>query len=186
MSAATLERMLFTRERYDAMIAEGILTEDDRVELVNGEIIKKMSIGPNHLRCVNLLNRSLVILYGESAIVSVQNPIALNEFSEPEPDLSVLRSVEGDYGRCLPEPKDVLFLVEVADTSLKIDREQKVPLYAAGDIPAVWLVDLIGGVVTVFTEPDGNRYRKAEVFGKGDAIPVPGADAAIEAGAFLP
>jgi Uma2 family endonuclease len=145
-------RMRFSVDRYEAMIRGGILTENDRVELLHGEIVEKMPIGPHHLACVNRLNRHLQRLAGDRAIVSVQNPIRLED-SEPEPDVALLRPRPDDYAAATPGPADVFLVIEVADTSLDDDRTTKAPLYAANGIREYWIVDLNDGAIEVRRQP---------------------------------
>lgn len=164
-------RLQFTRARYDAMVASGILTKDDHVELLNGEVYQKMPKGPKHTARIKALIARLTALLGGRALIGCQDPVALNEFSEPEPDVSVLRPRDDFYESGHPEPKDVLFLVEVSDSTLDYDRDLKVPLYAACDIPEVWLVDVNARTITVYQKPAGNQYTQAQVYRPGDAIP---------------
>lgn len=138
----------------------GILHEDDRVELIEGEIVEMAAIGTRHFSCVNRLNRLLVRSVGDDAIVSVQNPVRLNEHTEPQPDLAVLRP--RDYLESLPGPEDVLFLIEVSDTTLAYDRGIKVPLYARAGIAEVWIVDLTSEVIERYTGPSDATYRRIE------------------------
>ncbi len=133
-------RRRFTVHDYHRMGEAGILHEDDRVELIEGELVEMAAIGTRHLTCVNGLTRMLVRGVGDEAIVSVQNPVRLDEHSEPQPDLTVLRM--RDYRESLPVPEDVLLLIEVSDTTLAYDRGVKLPLYARSGIREVWIVDL--------------------------------------------
>lgn len=161
-----------SRARYDAMIADGILTENDAVELLDGRIYQTMPKGTKHNVRVSSVNDALVARIFRRSIIWVQNSIALHEYSEPEPDIAVLRLKADRYESGLPEPQDVLFLVEVADSSLAYDRDLKIPLYAASDIPEVWLVDVAARTVTVYREPEGNRYKSETVYRSGDTIPL--------------
>ncbi len=162
MEAKTYQvtRRLFTVHDYHRMGEAGILHEDDRVELIEGEIVEMAAIGTQHFSCVNRLTRLLVRSVGDDAIVSVQNPVRLNENTEPQPDFAVLRT--RSYAESLPGPEDVLFLIEVSDTTLAYDRNVKLPLYARAGIPEVWIVDLAGGIVERHTDPSGDAYRRVE------------------------
>jgi Uma2 family endonuclease len=137
-----VKRRRFTVHDYHRMGEAGILHEDDRVELIEGELVEMTAIGTRHFSCVNRLNRLLVMHVGDDAIVSVQNPVRLNEYNEPQPDLTVIRP--RDYLESLPKPEDVLLLIEVSDTTLAYDRGVKLPLYARAGIREVWIVDLLG------------------------------------------
>ena len=147
------ERFRFTRENYEAMIAAGILDENEGLELIDGEIVKKMSINPSHAATVKRLNRLFSQRVGDACVVSVQDPIALDGFNEPEPDIALLKSRADLYGESHPGPSDVYLIVEVADSSLRFDRERKIPLYAAAGIPEVWLIDLIGRCLIRHRQP---------------------------------
>jgi len=166
--------MRISCDRYHEMIASGGLREDDRIELINGYLVTKMSIGSLHSGMVNRLNRLLGRLFGDSAIVTIQNPVTIHEYSEPEPDVVVAKFREDFYADRHPYPEDILLVIEVADTSLAFDREAKIPLYASCGIPESWLVDLIHHEIHVFRRPDGAAYQETIVFRSGDLLPVPG------------
>lgn len=152
------------------MADAGILGEDDRVELLEGEIVEMAPIGSRHAGCVNDLNRLLVQGVGERAVVAVQNPVRLSRRSEPQPDVAVLRPREDRYRRAHPAPGDVLLLVEVADTTVGFDRRYKIPLYAIGGIAEVWLVDLPAATVEVHREPEGRRYADRRLAKSGEQV----------------
>jgi len=168
-----------TCDQYHSMIRSGVLREDDRVELIHGFLVTKMSIGSQHSGTVNrlqyLLNRSL----GGNVILSVQNPITIHDYSEPEPDIVVAKFREDFYADTHPEPQDVLLAIEVADTSLAYDRDAKIPLYASCGIPSAWLVDLNSKSITVFDQPDGAAYTRSTVYSTGMSIPLPGTEAEL-------
>ena len=161
-------RRRFTVHEYHRMGEAGILHEDDRVELIEGEIVEMAAIGTRHFTCVNVLNRLLVRSVGDAAIVSVQNPVRLDERTEPQPDLAVLRV--RDYRESLPMPEDVLLLIEVSDTTLRYDRGVKLPLYARAGILEVWIVDLAGEVIERHTDPSGDTYRGSKQARRGEKI----------------
>lgn len=144
------------------MADAGIFAPDERVELIEGEIINMPPIGPDHSGIVNQLNRTLVSAAGDRAIVSVQNPVVLPEHSEPEPDFALLRPRADWYRKAKPLPEDVLLLVEVADSTLRYDTEIKRPLYAAHGVPEYWIVDVKGERLTRFTGPSRAGYGHAE------------------------
>lgn len=166
--------MRISCDRYHEMIASGGLREDDRIELIEGYLVTKRSIGSLHSGMVNRLNRLLGRLFGDSAIVTIQNPVTIHEYSEPEPDVVVAKFREDFYADRHPYPEDILLVIEVADTSLAFDREAKIPLYASCGIPESWLVDLIHHEIHVFRRPDGAKYQETLVFRSGDLLPVPG------------
>lgn len=157
--AIQYEKWHFTVEEYKRMGEVGILSEDDRVELIEGEIVKMSPIGHRHAGCVNRLTMLLTGILGTSSIVSVQNPTIISDISAPQPDLTVLRMRPDFYADKHPIPADILLLVEVADTSIGYDRAYKIPLYARGEVAEVWLVDLQAGVVTGYSQPTSGGYK---------------------------
>lgn len=177
-------RRRFTVDEYHRMAEAGILHEDDRVELVGGEIVEMSPIGGRHAACVREVNYLLGRQLGEELRVDVQSPVRLDEQEEPQPDLAVIRTKQ--YGRSLPTPEDVLLLIEVADTSLAYDREVKLPLYALSGIAEVWLVDLNGGTIERHTEPSESGYRLVRRAGREDTLESAALPAlAIPVGAVL-
>jgi Uma2 family endonuclease len=157
--AATRRR--FTRAEYHRMAEVGILGEDDRVELIRGEIIQMSRPGRRHAAFVDNLNQLLVVRLAGRAIVRVQNPIALTYDTEPQPDLAVLRRRPVPYKEREPYAEDVLLLVEVADSSLAYDRSTKLQLYAAAGIPEYWVIDCAAETVEVYRTPGREGYRDA-------------------------
>jgi len=164
-----ISRRRFTSAEYHAMAEAGILSEDERVELIAGEIVRMAPIGSRHAGCVKRLNRQFSLL-GDRALVSVQDPIALGPSHEPEPDLAILRPREDDYTQSHPAPSDVLLLIEVADFSLDYDRTVKIPLYARAGIPEVWLVDLVQRAVEIYRQPSEGGYGDVRVLHPGDSL----------------
>ncbi|MEM0326364.1 MAG: Uma2 family endonuclease [Desulfurococcaceae archaeon] len=136
---------LFTVGEYHRMAQVGILTEGERTELIDGKIVTMTPIGSRHAACVNRLNQLLAERTRGLAIVSVQNPIALDSYNEPQPDIALLALRDDFYAAHHPRPEDVLLIIEVAESSLEGDRNLKLPLYAKAAIPEVWLVNLADG-----------------------------------------
>lgn len=165
-----LTKRLFTVQEYHQMAQAGILGEDDRVELIEGEIVQMAAIGSRHAACVNRLNQLFSARITGRAIVSIQNPVHLNEISEPQPDLALLRPRPDFYAAAHPEPQDVLLVVEVADTSAGIDRAAKIPLYARTGIPEAWLVDLQEGQVEVHRQPTLQGYQRVQHLGRDASL----------------
>jgi Uma2 family endonuclease len=163
-----LTRWRFTVHDYHRMGEAGILHEDDRVELIEGELVEMAAIGTRHFSCVNRLTRLLVMNVGDEAVVSVQNPVRLNEFTEPQPDLTLIRP--RDYRVSLPEPEDVLLLIEVSDTTLAYDRGLKLQLYARAGIKEVWIVDLPAETIEQYTDASGDGYRHVEHKRRGQSL----------------
>lgn len=149
----------------------GILGEDDRVELIEGEIVEMTAIGARHAACVNRFTRILSReLETRRGIVAVQNPLVLGERSEPQPDVVVLRPRDDFYAAGHPGARDVLLLIEVMDTSQEYDRGVKLPLYAGHGVPEVWLVDLAAETVETYREPQGDAYRIREIARRGQEL----------------
>ncbi|MBW3623971.1 MAG: Uma2 family endonuclease [Armatimonadetes bacterium] len=168
--AVQYERKLFTVEDYYRMAESGILTEDDRVELIEGEIIRMSPIGKLHASCVKRLSARFHRELGDSVIVSVQDPIHLDIYSEPEPDIALLRFREDYYAQSHPTPADIFLIIEVADTSLGIDRDLKLPMYARAGIPEVWIVDLQAGDIRVYSHPESGAYQDYREARRGDTL----------------
>ena len=155
-----LQGRAFTVGEYYRMAEANILTEEDRVELIAGQIVAMSPIGSRHAACVKRLNLLLGKMVGDSMLLGVQDPIALDAYSEPEPDLVLLRPRADFYAAAHPAAGDVLLVIEVADTSASYDRAVKVPLYAQAGIPEVWLIDLQERRVEVHAHPQGNAYQQ--------------------------
>lgn len=181
--AIQLLRRRFTVDEYHRMGQAGILSEDDRVELIEGEIVEMTPIGARHAACVNRLNRLLTSLLGQQAIVSVQNPILLEPHSEPQPDLALLRPRPDFYAQAHAGPEDGLLVVEVADSAGDYDRTVKNPLYARAGIPQAWLVDLQDECVEVYTGAAPQGYRNVRRAGRGQTVSIgafPGPSLAVD------
>jgi Uma2 family endonuclease len=163
---------LFTADEYYRLAEVGILHEDDRVELLDGVIVEMTPIGVPHAACVDRLNVLLQRGYGDRAIVRVQGPIRLNPYSEPQPDLSILKPRADFYGTAHPGPADVLVVIEIADTSLRYDRDVKMPLYARAGIAEYWLIDVVNDTVEVFGQPGPGGYLASELASRGDRLPT--------------
>ena len=163
---------LFTADEYQRLGEVGILHEDDRLELLDGVIVEMTPIGVPHAACVDRLNVFLQRACGDRAIVRVQGPIRLNAYSEPQPDLSLLKPRTDFYGSAAPGPSDVLVVIEVADTSLRHDRDVKAPLYARAGIAEYWLIDLSSSTVEIFSRPNAGKYLASEVASRGDRLPT--------------
>jgi Uma2 family endonuclease len=152
-----LRRHRLKVSEYLRMGEAGILPTDARVELI--EIIDMAPINSPHSGTVIQLTQWLSMRVGERVLVSVQNPIVLGTYSAPQPDIALLRPREDFYTTVHPGPEDVLLVIEVADTTLRDDREVKVPLYGAHGIPEVWLIDVESKAVQVFRAFEGGQYR---------------------------
>lgn len=155
---------LFTATDYHRMVEAGILTENDRVELINGEITQMSPIGARHAACVKRLNTLLIRFTGQQCIVSVQDSIRLGNFSEPEPDVALLRYRKDFYAAQLPVATDVFLLIEVADSALNYDQEIKLPLYAKASVPEVWIVNLNENLVETYRQPTHGTYGHVQTY----------------------
>lgn len=163
----------FTRKDYHAMAEAGILTERDRVELINGEIVAMMPIGPWHCSSVARLIESLSHTYRKRGIVNSGNPVGLGDHSEPQPDITLLRWQDDYYATAHPEAPDVILLIEVADTSRVYDLGTKHDLYAKQGVEEFWVVDRKLECVHVFRHPRDGVYRESRVYARGEEIPLP-------------
>ena len=161
-------RKLFTVSEYYTMAEAGILREDDRVELIEGEIWQMTPIGSPHAGGVNRLTALFASLpLSRRAVLSVQNPVRLDDFSEPEPDFAVLRFRDDFYVGGHPKASDILFLIEVADSSLEYDKNVKIGLYARHGVPEVWLHDIGHEALIVHRDPSPQGYRDVRTVRRG-------------------
>ena len=169
MVTEAIQRHRFTVDEFARMGEAGLFGEDDRIELIEGEIIEMVPIGPKHIHVVNRLTRHFVECAGDRAIVSVQNPLRLSHHSEPEPDFVLLdpRRVEATR---VPSAEDALLVVEVADSSGDYDRGVKARLYAQAGIREYWLVDLQGQCVERFSDPATDGYRTTGRIAEGEDL----------------
>jgi len=152
------------------MSEAGILREDERLELIEGEIIQMAAIGTRHVSCVKRLIGQFSVIPEESAILDVQNPIRLTDRTEPQPDILWLQPRADYYATAHPVPSEVLLLVEVADSTVDNDRNIKVPIYARSLIQEVWLVDLVENYLEVYRQPGPNGYSLMLKFWRGQQV----------------
>jgi Uma2 family endonuclease len=156
---------------YYALAAHGHLKPGERVELLEGQIIRITPVGDRHIGCVMALTHLLIAVAGARARVSVQMPVRLDNLSEPEPDLALLRPrADGYRSGGPPRAEDVLLLVEVADSSLREDRDVKAAIYAKHGVPELWVVDLAGTRVLVHTNPCPDGYGNVREARAGDRV----------------
>lgn len=163
-------RRLFTVEEYHKLAEAGILVEDDRVELIDGEIVEMSPIGSRHQACVDWLTRECSGRLRHAAIVRVQGPIRTGDRSEPQPDVALLRPRQDFYAQEHPGPADVLLVIEVADTTADYDRHTKLPLYARAGIPEAWLINFPGGRIEVHREPSPDGYKLVRYVTRGENL----------------
>jgi Uma2 family endonuclease len=181
-----IARRHFSVAEYYKMAAAGVFTEDDRVELIEGEIVEMSPIGSRHAACVGRLTKMLERLAGDQAIVWVQNPVQVSDYSEPLPDVALLKRRDDFYAQANPQPPDVLLIIEVADSTVEYDRNIKMPLYARAGIPEVWLVNLPKETVEIYAAPLEGEYREIRLVKRGEALSAKSVpNLTIDAGAVL-
>ena len=172
MSVQKAESVEVTRHRftvadYERMGQFGIFSEDERVELVCGEVILMSPIGERHAACVDFLTQLITLRLRHSAIVRVQNPVLLDDYSEPQPDIALLKRRDDFYRHAHPRPEDVLLVIEVSDSTLAFDQKVKVPLYARAGIPEAWVVNLVEESIEVYSDPAGGEYQTVRSYARG-------------------
>jgi Uma2 family endonuclease len=162
-------RRAFTADEYERMVAAGILRPDERVELIRGEIVEMSPIGHRHGACVACLNKRFVMGVGDRAVVWAQGSVRVTFDSVPEPDLALLRP--RSYRTSAPRREEILLLVvEVAESSLRYDRTEKLRLYAEAGIPEYWVVGVEEEWIEVYRSPEGGAYRERRRAGRGEQI----------------
>jgi len=160
-----------TVEEYEALAEAEGWDEDTRVELLDGEVVWMSPINDPHIGCVNRLNRLFNRRYAEDlALVSIQNPIRIDNYDEPQPDVALLRPRADDYGTARATPADILLLVEVSDRTLRTDLGRKARIYASGGVAEYWVVDLNNRVLYVHRAPAAGSYTSRRGVGTGERI----------------
>lgn len=176
MSPASLAEMplrLFTRREYHAMAEAGILTAEDRVELIKGRIVPMMPLGPWHCSSVARLIEKFGSAYSKRGIVNSGNPLGLGDNCEPQPDITVLYRREDYYSNAHPTAGDVILVIEVSDASRTYDLGTKHDLYAEQGIPEFWVVDRKMSGIHVFRNPRDGVFTESRLYSKGESIPLP-------------
>lgn len=171
MSVQTKHR--FTVKEYYRMAETGVLPPDVRVELLNGEIIDMSPIGPFHGGVVKRLSRLFNVKAKGRWTVSTQDPVHLDNHSEPEPDVMLLKPASGDYTSGHPKPDDVFLLIEVSDTTVGYDRDEKLPAYGRAGIAEVWIVNLDDQTIEVYREPHFTGYGSKTILSAGEKATHP-------------
>lgn len=169
MSVQTI-RLRFTVDDYYRMIDLGMIKDVERAEIIEGELVKKMPIGNRYAAGVKRLDELLRDELGKSVTYSVQDPITLDEFNEPQPDIALLTRREDFYGGKRPMAEDVLLLIEVSDSTLDYDRNRKIPLYAKHEIPEVWLINLLKGTIEIHSQPGDYSFNIVKIFRRGETV----------------
>ena len=167
-----LTRVQFTADQFEQMAEAGIFYENDRVELIDGEVVEMASSGHRHIQCVNRLTKLFVFRFSDATDVSVQNSVRINARYVPQPDLALLRLHPDLYVGHIPTVADIVLLVEVGDTTVQLDLRTKLPRYARGGVPEVWLIDLQQDTITVCRTPVADGYTSMTTHRRGDSIAV--------------
>ena len=176
----------FNVRAYYRMAESGVLPPDARVELLNGRIIDMSPIGPAHGGTVKQLSRLFNLLARGRWLVSTQDPVRLDDHSEPEPDVALLKTVDDDYKSRHPRPHEVFLLVEVSDSTLDYDRGEKLTAYGRAGVSEVWIVNLNEATLEVYREPHFTGYGSKTVLAAGDhAAPQVFPDAVVSVGELL-
>ncbi len=168
--SALPNRKIFTVTEYHKMIDAGVFVGNSDYELIEWEIVKKITQGSYHVSCVNKLTMFFAPLLVGEAIVSVQNAVVIGNISEPEPDLTVLKFREDYYASGKAEAEDVLLLIEVSDSTLKYDRGVKLRLYAEAEIAEVWIVNLPRQILEIHTKPSKGKFRLVKKYEKDQTV----------------
>ncbi len=171
--SVSISRRLFTTKEFREIVEAGVFREDDRLELVDGEIVEMSPIGSRHAACVRKLNL-LLRSVGDRAFVDVQSPLGISEGNDFYPDVVLLKPRTDNYVNEIPGTNDVLLVIEVSDTTLRFDRSIKTPRYAAAGAPELWIVDLEGSRVWVHRKPLEGDYGEVFEARPGDVLNVPG------------
>ena len=179
-------RHRWTVAEYHRMAEVGLLNEDSRVELIEGELIEMAPIGSPHGGNVKRFIRLFSKVIGDKAIIAAQDPVVLSGYSEPEPDIALLRWRADDYEQSHPHPEDVLLLIEVSDSTLRYDRDVKIPLYAKNGIPEVWLLDIQNRQLEIYREPINGVYQQRDYRRTGKIAPILCPDAVIDLAELFP
>lgn len=163
-----LKRYPISVRMFHILAEQGAFAPDERVELIDGEIIEMSPIGSRHARCVDFLNRFLASVAGADFIVRIQNPIIAADDTEPQPDIAVVRYRPDFYRDSHPTGADTLLVIEIADTTVEFDRSKKLPKYAAAGIAEAWLVNLEAERVEVHAEPKSTTYGTVKIYQRGE------------------
>ena len=161
-------------DEYERMGVAGVFPPDKRLELLEGEIYERSPIGSPHAACVTILHQLLTLKFAGKLIVISQNPMRLDDFSEPQPDIALLRWRDDFYRHAHPTPADVLLVIEVADSTVESDRSYKIPLYAKAGISEAWLVNLPDERIELYAEPADGIYQLNKNFSRGEEVQSPG------------
>jgi Uma2 family endonuclease len=169
---AEITKKLFTVAEYYRMAEVGILDSEARLELLEGEIVEMSPVGVRHINCVNRATNIFAKRLGDRAIVSVQNPLQLSEYTEPQPDIVLLKPNEDFYAQKKISWEDALLVIEISDTTIRRDRDVKLPLYAKAGVAELWIEDLKRDTIFVYRNPGPKTYATSLEFHRGDSISI--------------
>jgi len=176
----------FSVKEYYRMAETGVLRPNARVELLNGEIIDTSPIGPFHGGVTTYLTEFFAAASKGRWQTRIQNPVRLDEHSEPQPDLVLAKPVPDFYRKQHPQPEDVFLLIEVSDSTLEADQAEKIPAYGRAGVAEVWIVNLIDATIEVYREPHFTGYGSKTILRAGDTIaPLAFPDAAVDVAELL-
>lgn len=170
MSSTVISKRLVSTEEYHKMGETGLLQPDENVELINGEILNICPIGSKHFAIVNKLNALFVKAFSDQFIVSVQNPVRIDQWNEPEPDLVLLKYKEAEYYQGIPYSEDVVAMIEVSHSTYDFDKNVKLPIYASSGIPVLWIVNVSEKRIEEYTTPKGDVFTARKLYMRGDEI----------------
>ena len=174
----------WTREQYEQLVRLGVFDPDQRVELIEGEIVDMVPQNEAHAVTLSLLDRVLRQAYGDGYVIRVQSPLALAGNSEPEPDIAVVQGDPRDF--LVGHPHTAELIVEVAETTLAYDRTAKLAIYARNQIPEYWIVNLMDKVIEVYQEPHRSSYGRKTILKKGESLQPNGAGSVVKVSEALP
>lgn len=183
-SPKSVDTHRWTRQQYEQMVEAGVLTTDDRVELIDGRIVPMSPQNSRHATSVEMTRRALESVRPSSTLVRAQFPLALGTASEPEPDLAVVPGAVENYVD--QHPTEALLIAEVADSSLAKDREQKRRLYAQHGIPEYWIVNLVDRHLEVHRDPAAGDYKSKTTLERSDTVTPHFADTALSVADLIP
>ena len=169
-------RHAFTVNEWHRMGDAGLFGDSARMELLDGEVIEMSPIGSAHASCVARLNLLLLYAVGSRALIFPENPVVLDDYSEPQPDIAVLAPHREGYSRVHPTPAEILLLIEVADSTLAFDRDRKSVAYARAGVGQTWIVDLAGDEVLVMDSPGPDGYSRARSKRRGNVLEIDALD----------
>ncbi|MEM6628762.1 MAG: Uma2 family endonuclease [Bacteroidota bacterium] len=180
-----VEKRLLTVAEYHKMAEVGILDPDDRVELIKGEIIKMSPLNSPHTSPVKRITSLMYQLFGNRLTISVQDPITIEDHSEPEPDIALLAFSKDFYAERHPRPEDVILLIEVADSTVAKDQQLKLPLYAEAGIKEYWIVNIVEKQLEVYQQPKDSSYTIQKIYTSRDQVRLENLGATINVNSIL-